>query len=154
MVVPEVLRLQTNRMRVAFAPRVREQRTSSNFCFILAFCFDSMPRRTRFAALFCSAFRTSDSPFPIFVFSASSNIRPSKALRRWAPVRFSSSGFATPDRSFVWISLCRSASFCRLDLRLCQGLRVGKNESGVDVQVHVIALAGFCFLCCIRNFLP
>jgi hypothetical protein len=131
MVVPEVLCLQTNKMRVLFTPRVRERCTSSNFCFILAFCFDSMPRRTRFAPLFRSAFRTRDSPFPIFVFSASSNTRPSNALLRWAPVRFSSSGFATPDRSCVWISLCRSASFCRFDLRLYQYLWSGKNESGV-----------------------
>jgi len=157
MVVSEVLCLQTNKMKAVSAPRARERRTSSNFCFILAFCFDSIPRRTRFAPLFRSALRTRDSPFPIFVFSASSNTRPSNALRRWAPVVFSSSGFATPDRSCVWISLCRSASFCRFDLRLCQhlrNLRNGEDESGVDVQVYGVVLTGFCFVCCIRSFLP
>ena len=118
MVIPEVLRLQTNKLRVMITSQLGERHTSSSFCFIRTFCFPSIPRRTRFAALLRSALRTRDSPLPIFVFSASSNTRPSSAFRRWEPVRFSSSGFSTPDRSRVWINLCRSASFCRFDLRL------------------------------------
>jgi len=151
MIVPEILRLQTNKPKTVITLQSGERRTSSSFCFTRTFCFASIPMRTRFAALLRSAFRTSDSPFPIFVFSASSNTRPSSAFRRWEPVRFSSSGFATPDRSCVWINLCSSVSFCRFDLEPHQRYR--KEKSRVDAQVQVVAPAGFCFLCWIRNFL-
>lgn len=152
MIVPEILRLQTNKIRTVIALQSGERRTSSSFCFTRSFCFASIPRRTRFAALFRSAFRTRDSPFPIFVFSASSNTRPSSAFRRWEAVRFNSPGFATPDRSCVWTNLCRSASFCRFDLKSCQPNR---NEgSGANSQVHIVVPTGFCFFCWIRTFLP
>ena len=128
MIIPEVFRLQTENFKTSIALQLVERRTSSSLCFTRTFCFASIPRRTRFAALLRSAFRTSDSPFPIFVFSASSNTRPSSAFRRWEPVRFSSSGFATPDSSCVWINLCRSASFCRFDLETHQRYRERRVE--------------------------
>lgn len=134
MIISEDLRLQ--KFSVMIDSQSRERHTSSNLCFITVFCFASMPRRTRFAALFRSAFRTKDSPFPVFVFSASSNTRPSNAFLRWAPVRFSSSGFATPDNSRVWISLCRSASFCRFDLDLFQIRGRQREWSGCTSPNH------------------
>jgi hypothetical protein len=140
MIVPKVLRLQ--RFSASINSQSIERHTSSNFCFFTAFCFASMPRRTRLAALFRSAFRTEDSPFPVFVFSASSNTRPSNAFLRWAPVRFSSSGFATPDSSCVWTSLCSNASFCRFDLRSFQSRRENESEADVQVQVGVLTVFG------------
>ena len=91
-------------------------RLTSSSCFSCrSCCFATKPSRTRFAALLCSACRTSRSPFPSFAFPAASRTRPASAFLRCAGVRFSS-GFKDPDRIRVCTSLCRRASFCALVL--------------------------------------
>lgn len=129
---------------------VRKETRTSASCFPrLSACFSAIPSLICFDALLCSFARTDFSPFPSFECPANSCIRPASAFLRCAGVRLSS-GFATPDRSCVWTSRCKRASFCVLFLsrrRLLRNCLRDKNVRSLPLVVGVIVCI-FWVPCC------